>query len=67
MYFIREGFMIASAHKRCGFEDRAFCTYNQLHDEFPTNIVCLRHLVQACDAMGKSSYEYAAKLEKLIG
>jgi len=63
---IKWGFMVASAHKRCGNLDMAFHEYEKLHDQFSENTECLRHLVSACETTGKPSYKYQDKLDKLM-
>ena len=63
---IKWGFMVASAHKRCGAHDIAFRVYEKLHDQFPESIDCLRYLVAECKAVGKSSYQFENRLDRLL-
>ena len=58
--------MVASAHKRCGAHDVAFHEYQKLHDKFPENIKALRCLVETSKTLGKSSFKYEDKLDRLL-
>jgi len=66
---IKWGFMSASAHKRCGANDAAFHEYERLLDQARDplqRIECLRCLVATCESVGKASYPYQERLDKLI-
>lgn len=61
-----KGFMVASAHKRCGDHDVAFREYEKLQDQFPENEKVLRCLVAESKANGQPSYQYEDKLDRLL-
>ncbi|KAL7531684.1 hypothetical protein ACHAXR_004171 [Thalassiosira sp. AJA248-18] len=72
-----KGFMVASAHKRCDKLEIAFLEYEKLHDQFPDNVELLyivlalstaglRHLVATTKQLGKPSFRYEDKLDKLL-
>ena len=60
------GFTLASAHKKVGDHDLAFLEYEKLHNRFPENEKVLRCLIDTSNVLGKPSFSYEAKLERLL-
>jgi len=57
--------MVASCHRRIGSLNRALKLYEEIYNEAPDNIECLKFLVQISKDMGLKYDHYAAHLKKL--
>ena len=58
--------LMASCQRRSGNFQKALELYKQIHRKFPTNVECLKFLVQLCrDLRMSDEKEYARKLKKL--
>lgn len=58
--------LMASCQRRSGNFQKALELYRQIHRKFPTNVECLKFLVQLChDLRMPEEKEYARKLKKL--
>ena len=58
--------MVASCLRRMGSYQRALKVYEDVNNEDPNNIECLRFLVQLCKEMQLPYEEYAANLNRLM-
>ena len=58
--------MVASCLRRMGSYQRALKVYEDVNNEDPNNIECLRFLVQLCKEMQLPYEEHAANLNKLL-
>lgn len=58
--------MVASCLRRMGSYQRALKVYEEVNNEDPTNIECLRFLVQICKEMQLPYETYASTLNKLL-
>jgi intraflagellar transport protein 88 len=58
--------MVASCLRRMGSYQRALKVYEEVNVEDPTNIECLRFLVQICKEMQLPYEHHAANLNKLL-
>uniref|UniRef100_A0AC34QRK3 Intraflagellar transport 88 n=1 Tax=Panagrolaimus sp. JU765 TaxID=591449 RepID=A0AC34QRK3_9BILA len=58
--------LMASCQRRTGNFQKALELYKQIHRKFPTNVECLKFLVQLCrDLRMPEEKDYARKLKKL--
>ena len=58
--------LMASCQRRSGNFQKALELYKQIHRKFPTNVECLKFLVQLCrDLRMPEEKDYARKLKKL--
>merc|ERR1711988_1020191 len=58
--------MVASCHRRIQNFQQALQIYQDIHEEYPENVECLRYLVHICDDLGKKDqvHDYVVKLRK---
>lgn len=57
--------MVASCYRRMGSYQKALKIYEEIYQEAPDNIECLKFLTQLCKDMGQPYEEYAAQLRRL--
>ena len=57
--------MVTSCYRRMGNYTKALQLYEQIHEEYPDNIECLRYLVAICKDLGRPYEEHQKKLVKL--
>jgi intraflagellar transport protein 88 len=57
--------MVASCYRRMGSYQKSLKLYEDIYQEYPENIECLRFLVQICKELGLKYDNYAAQLKKL--
>ncbi|KAJ0396128.1 hypothetical protein ATCC90586_012141 [Pythium insidiosum] len=57
--------MVTSCYRRMGAYQRAMVLYEQIHQDYPENLECLRYLVAICKDLGQRCDQYQTKLTKL--
>ncbi len=57
--------MVTSCYRRMGNYSKALQLYEQIHEEYPDNIECLRYLVAICKDLDRPYEEHQQKLVKL--
>jgi intraflagellar transport protein 88 len=57
--------MVTSCYRRMGAYQRAMALYEQIHQDYPENLECLRYLVAICKDLGQRCDGFQAKLAKL--
>lgn len=57
--------MVTSCYRRMGAYQRAMGLYEQIHQDYPDNLECLRYLVAICKDLGQRCDGFQAKLAKL--
>jgi len=57
--------MVASCYRRMGILQKALKLYEDINNEHPDNIECLRFLVQLCKDMSLPYDNYAGRLREL--
>uniref|UniRef100_A0A7R9U8S4 Uncharacterized protein n=1 Tax=Pinguiococcus pyrenoidosus TaxID=172671 RepID=A0A7R9U8S4_9STRA len=57
--------MVTSCYRRMGNYQRALQLYEELHEEYPENLECLRYIVAILKDMGRPYDEYQQKLNRL--
>lgn len=57
--------MVASCQRRIGNFQKALKIYENIYQEYPENVECLRFLVLLCKDMGLEYEEYARQLSQL--
>ncbi|TMW56883.1 hypothetical protein Poli38472_002808 [Pythium oligandrum] len=57
--------MVTSCYRRMGAYQRAMVLYEQIHQDYPENLECLRYLVAICKDLGQRCDHYQTKLAKL--
>jgi len=57
--------MVTSCYRRMGNYSKALTLYEQIHEEYPDNIECLRYLVAICKDLGRPYDMHQQKLVKL--
>jgi len=58
--------MVASCHRRIQNFQQALQIYQDIHEEYPENVECLRYLVHICGEQGmkEQAHEYVLELRK---
>jgi intraflagellar transport protein 88 len=57
--------MVTSCYRRMGAYQKAMVLYEQIHQDYPENLECLRYLVAICKDLGQRCDGFQAKLAKL--
>ncbi|RLN44131.1 hypothetical protein BBJ28_00010611 [Nothophytophthora sp. Chile5] len=57
--------MVTSCYRRMGAYQKAMTLYEQIHQDYPENLECLRYLVAICKDLGQRCDGFQAKLAKL--
>jgi len=57
--------MVTSCFRRMGSYQRALELYEEIHNDYPENLECLRYLVAICKDLGQHYDHYQKKLSKL--
>ncbi|KAE9353761.1 Intraflagellar transport protein 88 [Phytophthora rubi] len=57
--------MVTSCYRRMGAYQKAVVLYEQIHQDYPENLECLRYLVAICKDLGQRCDGFQAKLAKL--
>ncbi|KAF4042494.1 Tetratricopeptide repeat [Phytophthora infestans] len=57
--------MVTSCYRRMGAYQKAMLLYEQIHQDYPENLECLRYLVAICKDLGQRCDGFQAKLAKL--
>lgn len=57
--------MVTSCYRRMGSYQKAMVLYEQIHQDYPENLECLRYLVAICKDLGQRCDGFQAKLAKL--
>ncbi|EAR96106.2 tetratricopeptide repeat protein (macronuclear) [Tetrahymena thermophila SB210] len=58
-------FMVAFCYKKMGLNKLTLQIYQEIYENDPQNIECLKCLIQICQEMGLNSEEYAQDMRKL--
>eukprot|EP00924_Labyrinthula_sp_SR-Ha-C_P009055 maker-scaffold_2-augustus-gene-11.33-mRNA-1 protein AED:0.19 eAED:0.19 QI:0/0/0/0.5/1/1/2/0/714 len=57
--------MVASCHRRMSHYQEAYEMYEEIHDEFPDNLECLRYLIAISKDLGLNYGDFQLKLGRL--
>lgn len=58
--------MVAGCHRRSGNLHRALTLYQDVHQQFPENVECLRFLARLCSDLGmREAQDYTLELKKI--
>ncbi|RLN10489.1 hypothetical protein BBO99_00003667 [Phytophthora kernoviae] len=57
--------MVTSCYRRMGAYQKAMVLYEQIHQDYPENLECLRYLVAICKDLGQRCDGFQTKLAKL--